>query len=124
MTDDDGTNFSQNLGDLHLLLRLIDNWERYKKKPEFFHSENLASLTLYTSRKMFTLAKFYGLQEHENSLSVLRNWLKTGDGSWFSGGLWTELQTQKPELVEAVLAGNYDPDMALNSQVSTLESYY
>jgi hypothetical protein len=25
---------------------------------------------------MFTLVKFYGLQEHENSLSVLRNWLK------------------------------------------------
>jgi hypothetical protein len=40
------------------------------------------------------------------------------------GGLWTELQTQKPELVEAVLAGNYDADVALNSQVSTLESYY
>jgi hypothetical protein len=33
---------------------------------------------------MFTLAKFYGMQEHENSLSVLRNWLKTGDGSRFS----------------------------------------
>jgi hypothetical protein len=65
-------------------LRLIDNWERYKKKPELFHSENLASLTLYTSQKMFTLAKSYSLQEHENSLSVLRNWLKTGDRSQFS----------------------------------------
>jgi hypothetical protein len=55
-----------------------------KKKPNLFHSENLASLALNTSRKMFMLAKFYGWTEHENSLLVLRNWLKTGDGSWFS----------------------------------------
>jgi hypothetical protein len=33
---------------------------------------------------MFMLAKFYGQTEHENSLLVLRNWLKTGDGSQFS----------------------------------------
>jgi hypothetical protein len=32
------------------------------------------------------------------------------------GGLWTELQTQKPELVKAVLVGNYDADVALNSK--------
>jgi hypothetical protein len=36
------------------------------------------------------------------------------------GRLWTELQTRKLELVETVLAGNYDADVALNS----LESYY
>jgi hypothetical protein len=65
-------------------LHLIDIWERYKKKLELFHSKNLASLTLNTSQKIFTLAKFYNLQEHENSLSVLRNWLKTLDGSQFS----------------------------------------
>jgi hypothetical protein len=35
-----------------------------------------------------------------------------------------ELQTQKPELVEAVLAGNYDADVALNSKVRTPERYY
>jgi hypothetical protein len=75
---------SQNLGDLNLLLCIIDNWECYKKKPELLHSKNLASLMLNTSQKIFTLAKFYGLQEHENSLSVLRNWLKTGDKSRFS----------------------------------------
>jgi hypothetical protein len=36
---------------------------------------------------MFMLAKFYGWTEHENSLLVLRNWLKTGDGSRFSCSL-------------------------------------
>jgi hypothetical protein len=59
-------------GDLHLLLQLIDNWETYKKKPELFHEKNLASLTLNTTHKLFTLAKFYGLPEHRESLEVLR----------------------------------------------------
>lgn len=40
------------------------------------------------------------------------------------GRLWVELETRKPELVEAVLAGNYDADVALNSQVSTGDSYH
>jgi hypothetical protein len=70
-------------GDLHLLLRLINNWETYKKKPELFHEENLAFLTLNTTRKLFTLAKFYGLPEHGESLEVLRKWLAMGDGSRF-----------------------------------------
>jgi hypothetical protein len=39
-------------GDLHLLLRLIDNWDTYKKKPDLFHKENLASLTV-TMRKIW-----------------------------------------------------------------------
>jgi hypothetical protein len=71
-------------GDLHLLLRLIDNWDTYKKKPDLFHKENLASLTVNTTRKIFTLVKFYSHTEHENSLVVLRNWLATRDRSRFS----------------------------------------
>jgi hypothetical protein len=39
-------------------------------------------------------------------------------------GLWTELQTQKLKLMEAVLVGNYDANVALNSKVSTPERYY
>jgi hypothetical protein len=35
-----------------------------------------------------------------------------------------KLQTQKPELVEVVLGGNYNADVALNSKVSTPERYY
>jgi hypothetical protein len=69
---------------LHLLLRLIDNWDIYKKKQELFHEENLASLTINTTYKLFTLAKFYGLLEHKESLEVLKHWLATGDGSRFS----------------------------------------
>jgi hypothetical protein len=72
-------------GDLHLLLRLIDNWETYKKKPELFHKENLASLTQNTTRKLFTLAKFYSLPEHGESLEVLRKWLATGMDLDFRG---------------------------------------
>jgi hypothetical protein len=64
---------SQNLGDFHLLLYLIENWECKKKNLELFHSENLNSLMFNTSQKMFRLAKFYGLQKYENSLLVLRN---------------------------------------------------
>jgi hypothetical protein len=71
-------------GDLHLLLRLFDNWDTYKKKPDLFHEENLASLTVNTTRKIFTLAKFYSHPEHENLLEVLRKAIATRDGSRFS----------------------------------------
>jgi hypothetical protein len=40
-------------------------------------------------------------------------------------GLWWVLDgATNPELMEVVLVGNYDANIALNSQVSTLESYY
>jgi hypothetical protein len=35
-----------------------------------FYKENLASLMVNTTRKIFTLAKFYSHPEHENSLEV------------------------------------------------------
>jgi hypothetical protein len=52
-----------------------------QKKPELFHEENLASLTLNTTRKMYTLAKFYGQESHAESLAVLQDWMALGDGS-------------------------------------------
>jgi hypothetical protein len=56
----------------------------YKKKPELFHKENLAPFTINTTHKLFTLAEFYGLPEHKESLEVLKHWLAMGDGSRFS----------------------------------------
>jgi hypothetical protein len=73
--------FLLNFRYLHLLIRLIENWDRYKKNPELFHEENLASLTLNTTRKIYTLAKFYGQESHAESLAVLWDWLASGDGS-------------------------------------------
>jgi hypothetical protein len=64
-------------GDLHLLLQLINNWETYKKKPELFQEENLASL-----------------------LEVLRKWLATGDGSRFS-----RVHLEFPEIKELSESG-------------------
>jgi hypothetical protein len=77
------------------LIQLIENWDQYKKKPELFHKENLASLTLNTTRKMYTLAKFYGQESHAESLAVLQDWLASGDGSRFSRG-----HLEFPELKE------------------------
>jgi hypothetical protein len=85
-------------GDLHLLLQLIDNWETYKKKPELFHEENLASLT----RCRAICARKAGIKD--------------------CGSSWVQLQTQKPDLVEAILAGNYDADITMNPKVNLVAS--
>jgi hypothetical protein len=39
------------------------------------------------------------------------------------GTVWVQLQAKKPPLAEAILAGNYDSDIAMNSQVSLFPSY-
>ena len=106
----DFTSFSIS-GDLHLLIRLIENWDRYKKKPELFHEENLASLTLNTTRKMFTLAKFYGQEAHTESLGILREWLAAGDRSRFSRG-----HLEFPELRELSESGRVQALKAYSSQ--------
>jgi hypothetical protein len=179
----DGTKrlfFFKNTGDLHLLIRLIENWPRYTKNVDKFHAENLGSLTPATTRKLFTLAKFYGVPEHRDSFDVLKNWIQLGDGSRFSRGhlefaeirelsepgrvealtiyssqplrfffsashinqfskpefvsrcrailarekaiqlcgeRWAQLKQSDPDLVQAVLAGNYDTDIAMNNKV-------
>jgi hypothetical protein len=74
--------------------------ETYKKKPELFHEENLASLTLNMTRKLFTLAKFYSLPEHRESLEVLRKWLAMGDGCRFS-----RVHLEFPEIKELSESG-------------------
>jgi hypothetical protein len=73
--------FEYHLGDLHLLIRLIEKWNHYKKRVELFHSENLGSLTLSMTHKLFMLAKFYRAPEHRVSFHVLKHWIQHSDGS-------------------------------------------
>jgi hypothetical protein len=51
-----------------------------------FRTENLGSLTPATTRKLFTLAKFYRVPERRDSFDVLKNWIQLGDGSRFCRG--------------------------------------
>jgi hypothetical protein len=53
-----------------------------------FHAENLGSLTPATTRKLFTLAKFYRVTEHRDSFNVLKNWIQIGDGSHLAEVTW------------------------------------
>jgi hypothetical protein len=76
--------FFKNTGDLHLLICLIENWPRHAKNVDKFHAENLGSLTPATTRKLFTLVKFYRVSEHRDSFDVLKNWIQLGDSSRFS----------------------------------------
>jgi hypothetical protein len=78
--------FLKNTGDLHLLIHLIENWPWYAKNVDKFHAENLGSLTPATTRKLFTLAKFYRVPECRDSCNVLKNWIQLGDSSRFSRG--------------------------------------
>jgi hypothetical protein len=48
--------------------------------------ENLGSLIPATTRKLFTLAKFYKVPEHHDSFDVLKNWIQLGNSSQFSRG--------------------------------------
>jgi hypothetical protein len=73
--------FLKNTGDLYLLIRLIENWPRYTKNVDKFHVENLGSLTPATTRKLFTLVKFYRVPECRDSFDVLKNWIQLGDSS-------------------------------------------
>jgi hypothetical protein len=75
--------FIKNTSELHLLICLIENWPRYTKNMDKFHAENLGSLTPTTTRKLFTLVKFYRVPEHRNSFDVFKNWIQLGDGSRF-----------------------------------------
>jgi hypothetical protein len=78
--------FIKNTGDLYLLICLIENWPRYAKNMDKFHTKNLGSLTPATTRKLFTLAKFYRILERRDSFDVLKNWIQLGDGSQFCRG--------------------------------------
>jgi hypothetical protein len=51
-----------------------------------FHAENLGSLTPATTRKLFTLAKFYKILELCDSFDILKNWIQLSDGSRFCQG--------------------------------------
>jgi hypothetical protein len=64
--------FIKNTVDFHLLICLIENWPRYAKNVDKFYVENLDSLTLATTWKLFTLAKFYRVPERRDSFDVLK----------------------------------------------------
>ena len=79
-------NFLIVLGDLHLLLKLIDQWDKYEDKVNEFFEDHPAGLTLATTKKLYTLARSLSLPERQLSIVVLRDWYKNGDGSRFSRG--------------------------------------
>jgi hypothetical protein len=55
-----------------------------KKNRNYSMRKNLGFLTLNTTRKMYTLAKFYGQESHAEFLAILWDWLALDDGSRFS----------------------------------------
>jgi hypothetical protein len=72
-----------NIGDLHILLKLIREWQHYHlQKYELFLQENLVVKTIAMAKKFFTMAKHF--QDDEKVVNLFTTWLKTGDGSRFS----------------------------------------
>jgi hypothetical protein len=77
-----------------------------------FHAENLGSLTLATTQKLFTLAKFYRVLEHRDSFDIFKNWIQLSDGSQFCQGHleFAEIrELSEPGQVEALKIYSHSP---------------
>jgi hypothetical protein len=71
------------VGELHILLRLVREWEHYSpQKYELFQQENLAAKLVTVAKNFFTVG--HHLQNDEELVALLTDWLRTGDGSCFA----------------------------------------